>query len=161
MLRCVTVNVPPRTRPRTAKECPCSAFAGRDGNDFASISVYPSSLRRASNSCLFMELSSLSRQVHHSARGWHCEGTSDQRPRGVGAWHLELRCDQVHARTSIHWPDGAIPVGCVRLAPVTGQGEPGRARERESTPSIASDCARRTGGRPVFSCRPSCARPPN
>jgi hypothetical protein len=59
----------------------------RGGNDFASISVYPSSLRRASNSCLFMELSSRSRQVHHSARGWYCEGSSDQRPRVVGAWH--------------------------------------------------------------------------
>src|SRR5262245_58741039 len=55
------------------------------------------------------------------------------RPTAGGRWRgaLELRCDQVHTRTSIHLPDGAIPVGCVRLAPVTraGRGQ-GGARER-------------------------------
>src|SRR5262245_37959695 len=48
------VKVPESTRPRTEKACPCSSVRGRGCNDFTSISVYPSSLRRVSNSCLFI-----------------------------------------------------------------------------------------------------------
>src|SRR5262245_39090495 len=62
------VKVPESTRPRTAKECPCSSFSGRGCNDFTSISVYPSSLRRVSNSCLSMGSSSSLEPFHHRAK---------------------------------------------------------------------------------------------